>query len=45
MLIVFVQSFAKNVPKDINLQEAHGPHSSPEKPVQINKHIWAKLSL
>ena len=23
MLTVFVQSFTKNVPKDINLQEAH----------------------
>ena len=21
-------------------QEAHGPHRSPEKIVQINKHIW-----
>ena len=21
-------------------QEAHGPHRSPEKTVQINKHIW-----
>ena len=26
-----------------NKQEAHGPHRSPEKPVQINKHIWAIL--
>ena len=24
----------------INKQEAHGPHRSPEKTVQINKHIW-----
>ena len=24
-------------------QEAHGPYCSPEKPVQINKHICAKL--
>ena len=23
----------------INKQESHGPHRSPEKPVQINKHI------
>ena len=22
------------------LQEAHGPHRSPEKTVQINNHIW-----
>ena len=27
------------------IQEAHGPHHSPEKPVQINKHICWKLWL
>ena len=26
-------------------QEAHGPHCSPERPVQINKHICSKLWL
>ena len=26
-------------------QEAHGSHRSPEKPDQINKHIWAELWL
>ena len=26
-------------------QEDHGPHRSPEKPVQINKYIWTKLWL
>ena len=24
----------------LSKQEAHGPHRSPEKTVQINKHIW-----
>ena len=24
-------------------QEAHGPHRSPEKAVQINKHIWLNI--
>ena len=24
-------------------QDTHGPHCSPEKPVQINRHFWAKL--
>ena len=26
-------------------QEAHGSHRSPEKPLQINEYIWAKLWL
>ena len=26
-------------------QEAHGPHRSPEKTVQINKHIWLNNNL
>ena len=28
----------ENYSKNINKQEAHGPHRSPEKTVQINKH-------
>ena len=35
------QPFAdKNVSNNFFKQEAHGPHRSPEKTVQINKHIW-----
>ena len=29
----------------ISKQKAHGPHHSPEKPVQINEYIWGKLWL
>ena len=29
-----------NLNRVITRQEAHGPHRSPEKTVQINKHIW-----
>ena len=29
--------------KQENEQEAHGPHRSPEKPVQINKHFCSNL--
>ena len=32
---------AREIEKTI--QEANGPHRSPQKPVQINKHIKAKL--
>ena len=28
-----------------NEQKAHGPHHIPEKPVLINKHVWAELWL
>ena len=38
-LCVHVLSCMSN-DKLLNKQEAHGPHRSPEKTVQINKHIW-----
>ena len=38
-------SHRKQITEHAKQQEAHGPHRSPEKPVQINTHISAKIWL
>ena len=43
--IIIIPILQKNIWKRYGKQEAHGPHHSPEKQVQIKKHICYKLLL